>query len=70
MATHKLEFYYEVEFDDGTKKEIPWPDDKVYHFTSQKGTYLIIGDWLETLIEKEGITAKPLFLREMYKVTG
>jgi len=33
MATHKLEYYFEVEFEDGTHKEIPWPDNtdhKVY----------------------------------------
>lgn len=66
MATHKLEYYFEVEFDDGTRKELPWPDDRVYHFAAQKSTYLI--NWLETLIKKEKITAKPLFIREMYKV--
>lgn len=66
MATHKLELYFEVEFDDGTKREIPWPDGGVYYFRQQQSSYLV--SWLESLIEKEHITAKPLFIRESYKV--
>lgn len=66
MVTHKLELYYEVEFDDGTKREIPWPEHGVYYFHEQKSLYLV--SWLESLIEKEHITAKPLFIRESYRV--
>lgn len=66
MATHKLEYYFEIEFDDGTKRELPWYDSKVYYFKQQKDTYLI--NWLETLIREEQITAKPLFITEKSKV--
>lgn len=66
MATHKLEYYFEVEFDDGTKREIPWPTSGVYYFHQQKATYLT--RWLEDLIEEEHITAKPLFITEKMQV--
>lgn len=67
MATHKLNYYFEVEFDDGTKREIPWPEhDGVYYFEQQKSKYLVL--WLERLIREENITAKPLFIREYDKV--
>lgn len=66
MATHKLQYYFEVEFDDGTKREIRWPDGGVYYFHQQKEKYLIL--WLERLMKEENITAKPLFIREYNKV--
>jgi len=66
MAKYKLHYYFEVEFDDGTKRQLPWYDEKVYYFHQQKTQYLI--SWLERLIEEENITAKPLFIREFSKV--
>ena len=65
MAKHNLKYFFEVEFEDGTKKEIPLPD-RLYYFNQQRSSYLISS--LETLIEKEKITSKPLFITEKYKV--
>ena len=66
MATHKVEYYFKIEFDDGTKRELPRYDSRVYYFNQQKDTYLI--NWLEILIREEQITAKPLFITEKARV--
>lgn len=67
MATHKLQYYFEVEFDDNTKMEIPISDERVSYFFQQKSKYLI--RWLENFIEENHITAKPLFIVEKFKVS-
>ena len=66
MATHILETYWEVLFDDGTIKNIEFPEGGVYCFCGQEKKYLV--SWLEDLIEKSNITAKPLTVTEKYRV--
>lgn len=66
MATHKLETYWEVLFDDGTIKNLEFPEGGVYYFWEQENKYLVL--WLEDLIEKSNITAKPLTITEKYRV--
>ena len=66
MATHMLETYWEVLFDDGTIKNIEFPKGGVYYFWEQERKYLVL--WLEDLIEKSNITAKPLTITEKYRV--
>ena len=60
MATHKTHYIWICTFDDGTEKEIPWHN--CYCFWEQKEKYLIL--WLEKMIKKENIVAKPLFITE------
>ena len=66
MATHMLVTYWEVLFDDGTIKNIEFPEGGVYYFWEQEKKYLV--SWLEDLIEKSNITAKPLTVTEKYRV--
>ena len=66
MATHMLETYWEVLFDDGTIKNIEFPKGGVYYFYEQEKNYLV--SWLEDLIEKSNITAKPLTITMKYRV--
>lgn len=66
MATHRLETYWEVLFDNGDVKEINFPKGGVYYFYEQKNKYLV--SWLEEMILKENITAKPLTITKKYRV--
>lgn len=65
MAKHQLELAYRVVFDDGTKKNIPIPEE-AYYFHEQKGKYLI--KWMEGMMLEEDIKAKPLYIEEYYLV--
>lgn len=66
MATHRLETYWEVLFDNGDIKIINFPEGGVYYFYEQKKKYLV--SWLEWLMKKDNITAKPLTITEKYRV--
>lgn len=66
MATHRLEAYWEVLFDNGDIKIINFPEGGVYYFHEQKKKYLV--SWLEGLMKKDNITAKPLTITEKYRV--
>ena len=66
MATHRLETYWEVLFDDGSIKIINFPEGGVYYFYEQKKSYLV--SWLEYAMKESNITAKPLTITEKYRV--
>ena len=66
MATHRLETYWEVLFDNGDVKEINFSKEGVYYFYEQKNKYLV--SWLEYAMKESNITAKPLTITEKYRV--
>ena len=64
MANHKLELAWDVLFEDGTIRELKIGQYWRYHGQEQK--YII--QWLERMIIEEGITSKPIEIKEKYKV--
>lgn len=66
MATHRLETYWEVLFDNGQVGIINFPKDDVYLFYGQEERYLV--PCLEQIMEENNITAKPLTITKKYRV--
>ena len=65
MATHKIKYKLLVKFDDGTERKVPFPK-RVYYYEEQKFSYWVM--WVEELIKKENITAKPIEIREVNSI--
>lgn len=62
-----LTYKYVVKFDDGTVRDLKnLRETETCYFGEQKSTYLLI--WLNDLIEREGITAKPVEIFESLEV--
>lgn len=62
MATHEIAYELLVTFDDGSKRYLEIPE-TVYYYQQQKRAYWV--RWIEELIEKEKITAKPIRIEEI-----
>lgn len=65
MVHHKFEYVVEVTFSDGSKRNLEIPE-QVYYYAEQKRKYWAI--WLDELITKYDITAKPIELCERFVI--
>lgn len=65
MSTIKITYELLVTFDDGSQRYLEIPE-RVYYYHEQKRTYWV--RWIEDLIEKEQITAKPIRIEEVNNI--
>jgi len=62
MSTIRIKPKLIVVFDDGTERELEIPT-QIYYYQPQKQIYWV--RWIESLILKENITAKPIEVKEV-----
>ena len=65
MSTIAITYQLLVTFDDGSQRYLEIPE-TVYYYQQQKRTYWV--RWIEDLIEKEQITAKPIRIEEVNNI--
>lgn len=65
MSTIVITYQLLVTFNDGSQRYLEIPE-TVYYYQQQKRTYWV--RWIEDLIEKEQITAKPIRIEEVNNI--
>ena len=66
MPRHKFNYTLVVKFDDGTSRELVDIPETVYYYHQQKQKYW--ARWVENLIDKYSIKAKPISIEEVYLI--